>query len=132
SLADDANTSTVAPDADRSSAFHAAPADPPATRARLPSSAKNRGSRASGSMRGGRSSDGLRGSFMADDPSQVGQARAAVRAGLQQLTDGVGVGGGAAGDGIADSGQADAEAGADERAGVLCAVRLTARQNGTP
>ena len=45
-----AKTSTCAPAADSNSAFHAAAAVPPATSARLPSSAKNSGSRASGSM----------------------------------------------------------------------------------
>src|SRR5206468_13110109 len=52
-----AKTSTSAPAADNSSAFHAA-ADPlPASSARLPASARKTGSRASASMRGGRISD---------------------------------------------------------------------------
>src|SRR5258707_12252686 len=115
SLASAANTSTLAPAAASSSAFQAAAGLSPATTARLPASPKKTGSRASGSIRGVRVSEGIRDALIEDDPFELRQARAAIRAGAQRPTDVPDVGCAAAADGLAHGIEPDLEAGPNDR-----------------
>src|SRR5215207_2571683 len=109
-----AKTSTLAPAADNNSAFHAAPALPPATTARLPSSAKNTGNRASGAIRPAGLSDGVREALIGHAP-QFRQARSASGPGAQNVADLLDTRRRRRGHRRANGFQPDAEAGADDR-----------------
>src|SRR5918997_6150120 len=99
----------AAPAAARSFAFQAAPGLPPASTARRPCSFTKTGRTASGSRPAGCVSTGLRGKLTGDDPSQFGNAGAAIGARAQGRADGLRAGRGAGHDRLADDVEADPE-----------------------
>src|SRR5205823_11358703 len=111
--------------------FQAAPGVPPATTTWRPSSAKNTGSRASGSIRGSFASGSIGVvsvvvigetilciELLSHDALDFGQAGAAFGAGAQRLADLGNVRGLSRCDRILNGGETDAEAGTDQLAGL--------------